>query len=596
MQMPEVSARNDISIFAPRILHDMTQTTEIRDNMSIEWDVPIAMDDGIVLRADVYKPVAPGKYPVIMTYGPYGKGLSFQEGYKTAWDLMAARYPDALEGSSNKYQAWEVPDPEKWVPDGYVCIRVDSRGAGRSPGKIDHFSLRETLDYYQCIEWAGVQPWSNGKVGLNGISYYGANQWLVASMRPPHLAAICPWEGYSDAYRESTFHGGILCSFGKNWQEIQVKTVQHGRGDRGPRSSVTGEFVCGDVNLTEEELEANRGDMSRRAADHRFDDEFFEERRAKLSQLQVPVLSAANWGGQGLHLRGNIEGFLQAGSSKKWLEIHGGEHWTSFYTRYGVGLQKQFFDQYLKGWEERPPVLLHVRHVDRFVERAEHEWPLAGTQWTKLYLDLDGQNLSPEAADGTSTVTFEAMGDGVRFMSAPFEQETEITGPLACKLFVSSTTPDADLFLVVGLYNPEGKEVVFQGALDPHTPVAQGWLRASRRELDPERTLAWRPLHTHRSRQPLEPGNPVELDVEIWPTSIVVPGGWRIGLTVRGKDYEYQGAATHLSNVKFPMKGCGPFLHDDPEDRPPSVFAGRTTLHAGESMSSYLLVPIIPQR
>lgn len=578
----------------------MTQVPEIRDGMAIDWDVPIEMDDGIVLRADVYRPIAPGKYPVIMTYGPYGKGLSFQEGYKTAWDLMAMRYPDALAGSSNLYQAWEVTDPEKWIPDGYVVLRVDSRGAGRSPGVIDHFSEREALDYYQCIEWAGVQPWSNGKVGLNGISYYGANQWVVAGMQPPHLAAICPWEGFSDGYRESTFHGGILCTFGKNWQEIQVKTVQYGRGESAPRSKVTGKLVCGDEALSEAQLRSNRAEISGRSADHRFDDDFYARRRARLDQITVPVLSAANWGGQGLHLRGNVEGFVQAASKQKWLEIHGEEHWTSFYTRYGVSLQKQFFGHYLKGedngWDKRPPVLLNVRHVDRFVERAESEWPLARTQWTRMHLDLERQSLSSEGSEAPAQATFDAMGDGIRFMSAPFERETEITGPLACKLFVSSSTTDADIFLVLGLFDPQDKEVVFQGALDPHTPVAQGWLRASHRELDPARSLPWRPFHAHKRQQPLEPGNPVELDIEIWPTCIVVPAGWRVGLTVRGRDYEYAGAATHLSNVKFPMKGCGPFLHDDPEDRPPSVFAGRTTLHAGRDMAPYLLVPVVPQR
>ena len=162
--------------------------------------------------------------------------------------------PTSPHGSSNNYQNWEVVDPEKWVPDGYVCVRVDSRGAGRSPGYIDHFSPRETKDFYDCIEWAGVQPWSNGKVGLNGISYYGINQWHVASLQPPHLAAMCVWEGAADWYRDMTHHGGILSTFWANWYDMQVKTVQHGLGERGPRSRVTGELVCGDETLPEKQL------------------------------------------------------------------------------------------------------------------------------------------------------------------------------------------------------------------------------------------------------------------------------------------------------------------------------------------------------
>ncbi|HYL89928.1 MAG TPA: CocE/NonD family hydrolase, partial [Burkholderiales bacterium] len=152
------------------------------------------MDDGLVLRADVFRPDE-GKHPVILSYGPYAKGLSFQDGYPSAWQRMAAEHPDVPYGSSNLYQSWEVVDPEKWVPEGYACVRVDSRGAGRSPGCIDIWSLQEALDLAQCVEWAGTQPWSNGKVGLNGISYYAENQWQCAALQPKHLAAICLWEG-----------------------------------------------------------------------------------------------------------------------------------------------------------------------------------------------------------------------------------------------------------------------------------------------------------------------------------------------------------------------------------------------------------------
>src|SRR5471030_2497808 len=163
----------------------MDRQNEISDGMRIDWDVPIAMEDGLVLRADVFRPMEDGKYPVILTYGPYGKGLAFQDLYTTCWDRMVEDHPDVAANSSNKYQNWEVVDVEKWVPEGYVCVRVDSRGCGRSPGYIDLWSPREAQDFYNCIEWAGVQPWSNGKVGLNGISYYAMNQWQVASLKPP---------------------------------------------------------------------------------------------------------------------------------------------------------------------------------------------------------------------------------------------------------------------------------------------------------------------------------------------------------------------------------------------------------------------------
>src|SRR5512136_2703243 len=117
--------------------------SEVRDGMQILWNVPIKMDDGLVLRADVYRPVEDGRYPVILSYGIYAKGLSFQDGYPAQWEKMVADHPEILQGSTNKYQNWEVTDPERWVPHGYGVVRVDSRGAGWSPGFMAPNSPRE---------------------------------------------------------------------------------------------------------------------------------------------------------------------------------------------------------------------------------------------------------------------------------------------------------------------------------------------------------------------------------------------------------------------------------------------------------------------
>ena len=220
--------------------------------MQVEWDVPIEMDDGLVLRADLFRPEGDGRHPVILSYGPYAKGLAFQEGYPDQWERMVSQHPDVAAGSSNRYQNWEVVDPEKWVPDGYVCVRVDSRGAGRSPGRLNPFSPRETSDLAACIEWAAEQPWSSGTVGLGGISYYAMNQWHVAGRRPRGLAAMCAWEGAADWYRDAARHGGILCTFFGNWYEMQVTTVQNGLGSRGPVNPNTGEPACGPETLADE--------------------------------------------------------------------------------------------------------------------------------------------------------------------------------------------------------------------------------------------------------------------------------------------------------------------------------------------------------
>jgi len=576
-----------------------TSRSELRDGMQIDWDIPIVMDDGVVLRADLFRPPE-GRHPAILSYGPYAKGLSFKEGYVSAWDRLTGAHPEVLANSSGRYMNWEVVDPERWVPDGYACLRIDSRGAGRSPGYLDPRSAREIEDIYQAIEWAGVQPWCNGKVGMNGISYYATNQWQVAAKNPPHLAACCVWEGSSDVYREQARHGGILCTFRQHWYDMQVKTVQHGRGERGPSNPLTGDLVCGPETLTDEELAKNRIDVGQAHYEHQLIDEFYQSRQADFSKITVPLMSAGNWGGHGLHLRGNVEGFLQIASEEKWLELHGLEHWTEFYTDYGIDLQKRFFARFLKGdessWKAEPRVRLQVRHLDKFVERHENEWPLARTQWTKLYLDLAQRRLSREpAADGT--LAYDALGEGVTFLSEPLTEETEITGPTGLRIFLSSSTHDADVFAVLRAFSPDGDEVVFQGAIDPHTPLAQGWLRVSHRKRDPARSRPYRPWHPHDALRPLRDGEIADLDIEIWPTCIVLPAGYRIGLSLLGKDYEYSGVSGgRLSNFKNEMRGSGPFLHNDPRDRPPEVFGGKTTLHTTAANPSYVLLPIVPSK
>ena len=578
---------------------DKQYRSEIRDGMRIEWDVPIEMDDGNVLRADVFRPKGKGRYPVIMSHGPYAKGLSFQEGYETAWNIMIDNFPEVAEGTTNKYANWEVVDPEKWVPDGYVVIRVDSRGSGRSPGVVDVRSPRETQDFYNCIEWAGVQPWATGKVGLNGISYYAINQWHVARLQPPHLAAMCVWEGAGDYYRDSNYHGGILSTFVTNWYDKQVESVQHGLGKNGPRSVVHGDLVCGPPTYTRAQLKKNREDLPKELRTRTLDDDWYRGRSADWSKVDVPFLSAGNWGGQGLHPRGNIDGFVNAATQDKWLEMHGREHWTEFYTDYGLDLQKRFFGHFLKGentgWTKQPKVQLNIRHPGEvFVPRAEKEWPLKRTKWTKAYLEPATGALAAKVPAKKQKSTYAGLGDGVTFLMPASETAMEVTGPLAAKLFVSSATKDADLFLVVRLFAPDLKEVTFRGALDPHTPIAQGWLRASHRKLDAKKSRRHKPHHTHDEEQPLKPGQVYELDVEVWPTSIVVPPGYRLGLTVRGTDYVYPGGSGgKLSNMKNEFTGVGPFIHDGRNAR---VYGGNVTIHCGPKHPSHLLLPVIPAR
>lgn len=447
--------------------------TEGGFGMIFEKDVAVEMSDGLWLRVNVFRPAKEGRYPVVMSHGVYAKDVHFNLAFKPQWDNLTKLYPDLCrDGSSGRFLRWEVPDPERWVPDGFIIVVADARGTGKSPGYLDPRSPRENQDYYDLIEWAGAQPWSNGKVGLLGISYLAINQWSVAALNPPHLAAICPWEGFWDHYRDNSHHGGILSSsFMKGWWPRQVLSNQHGNGKTHYVDADTGERNTGPA-LSEAMLVANRTDHVGAHLRHNLDDAWHRGRTPDLKKIKVPILSAGNWCGPGVHLRGNVGGFVEAGSKEKWLSMHIGTHYESFYLPSYVAMQKRFFNRYLRdeqnGWDKEPPLRLEIRQVDgKAVVRKEHEWPLKRTQWTKFFLDAGDKSVGPKSPAKEARATYAALGEGVSFSTAPFEQDTEITGYVTARLTIASSTTDMDIFATLRAFDPAGKEVIFVGAHEP---------------------------------------------------------------------------------------------------------------------------------
>ena len=572
---------------------DSMRKSVIQDGMCIEWDVPVPMRDGIILRADVYRPVGSGKYPALLFHGPYGKNLHFKDGYTANWNILKAKYPEIFRGTSGKYMNWETADPEKWVPHGYAIVRIDSRGAARSPGFLDLRGPDEIQDYYECIEFFAQQPWCNGNIGLSGISYYAISQWAVAALNPPHLKAICPFEGCFDTYRDNTRHGGIFHDFRSVWYPLQVKSVQHGQGKNGRTSSMNGVLVSGPETLPESVLEQNRIDATTLPTEHEMLDDSYLRTTPDITQVRVPVLSCANWGGNGLHLRGNIEGYKRCSSKQKWLEIHGREHFCEYYTDYGVSLQKRFFDYFLKGegnWEQ-PPVSMQIKHTDgSFTAQTAAAWPIPDTKWTKYYLQFQDGGFGTQQPESGSA-TFQAEMGSLSFFTEPLEEAVQITGPAAAKLFLSSTTEDADLYLIFRVLDPEGRDVTTVAANVQEGNLGTGWLRASHRKLDPEKSTFYQPWHTHDEKQPLVPGEIYELDVEIWPLCMTVPAGYRFGFTISGRDFPlpYDGN----SDPEHP-RGHAIYTHRvqyqyDTE----RVYSGDITLYAQGNKACYITMPII---
>ncbi|CAN0348344.1 unnamed protein product, partial [Phaeothamnion confervicola] len=326
-----------------------------------ERDVDVTMRDGARLKADVFRPSGTQKVPAILNLGPYQKDK--------LWTV-----PPNLDERQNEWMNWETVNPGWWVPRGYAAVRVDGRGSGRSPGQCEPWSFAEAVDFYDAIEWAAAQPWCNGNVGLSGISYFAINQWFVANLQPPSLKAIIPWEGFADMYRDALYHGGILNVFMTNWFTAHLLHHKLGRASQHLPDGWAHNTLYFWLH-------------------NNLDSGAFKGVQAQWERITVPLLSAGNWTGFGLHMRGNTEGFMRAASKDKKLRMQTGSHVHPFYTEDGRRDQIRFFDHWLKGIDngvmDEPPVKLAIRRGgDRFEWRHENEWPIARTQWTKLYFDL----------------------------------------------------------------------------------------------------------------------------------------------------------------------------------------------------------------
>ncbi|MES0179060.1 CocE/NonD family hydrolase [Mesorhizobium sp. M0025] len=567
--------------------------------MLFDHDVPVTMTDGLQLRVNIYRPEKPGHYPVLMLMGPYGKDTSMADApaYKTSWAKLIAKYPDLCKTSSCRYIRFEAPDPERWVANGYIVIHADVRGAGASPGVLDPFSPRETQDYATLITWAAHQPWSPGKVGLLGTSFQAINQYQVAALKPEGLAAILPWEGAYDQYREIAYYGGILNVAWEYWWTHQVVTNQNGNADTPLVDSINGDKDTG-APLSPDVLKQNRVDPVEAVARHPFDDAYYRQRTPDGSRITVPLLDVANW------TDWSTAGYLAAASKQKWLRIQTGDHMTPFYSEESLALQKRFFDHFLKGvnngWEKEPRVAVQVRRPDGAAWRSASAWPLPGTQWQRWYLDAANDTMSPApAAAAPAEKSYPGLGDGLTFTTAPFVEETEFTGPIGVRLWVSSSTADMDIFAAVRLIDPEGRDVTFMGNSDPNVPLGLGYLRVSHRAVDPARSTEYAPVHPHLTLEPMTPGQLYPVDVEFTePTSIVIARGYRLALTVQGKDFGYGPGANIVRAKDYDLpnsNNSGLFFAAHP-NRDPVLYGGTDTVATGGDHASYLLLPHIAAR
>jgi hypothetical protein len=548
----------------------------------VEKDVRIPMRDGAVLFADVFRPDGGSeRFPAVMNISVYQKDKLWVP-------------PADLEEGPNPYMNWEAPNPLWWCPRGYALVRVDARGSGKSPGQSEPSSYQEALDFHDAIEWIAKRPWCSGKIGTLGISYHASSQWRVAGLQPPSLKAIFPWEGRADQYRDQAYHGGIFAlGFLSTWHATQTANHLLGR----PRAYNPDAF---------------HNDLLWQYMRNDLDSAYWRMCSARWDRVTVPLYSAGNWGGYAMHLRGNTEAFMCAASANKKLRIHVGTHFHPFHSEEGRMDQLRWFDHWLKGLGtgimDEPPVKLAIRMGGGAFEwRHENEWPIARTRWTKLYLQPEREpSADPAAVEGklaltppqdVSSLSYSASGvtragvasasalalahgstgrTGVSFATAPLPQDTEITGPIVLVVWVSSTSEDMDILVTLRNIGRDGKDLFEIGQHGQPVPLTMGWLRASHRKLDSQRSLPYRPFHAHDERWWLKPGEPVECRVEVWPTSIVLQQGHRLRIDIQPRD----------------GIGAAPYTHYHADYNA----GAENTLYAGGDMASYLLLPIIPPK
>ena len=512
----------------------------------IERNLVVPLRDGTRIYIDLHRPAQISNgLPLLLAWSPYGKHGRTNQVF---WPASGVD-PSWL----SPLTAFEAPDPVFWGSQGFAVAYADPRGAWLSEGDFHHNGLIEAQDCYDTIQWLAAQPWSNGKVGMTGVSYLACIQYLVAPLKPPALAAINPWEGFSDWYREFAYHGGI--------PETGFT----------PRASDNIRFSLGRTEDTWANVRA-----------HPLWDAFWASKELALDAIETPAYVVASWADQGLHTRGTLEAFKRMRSRDKWLEVHGQKKWAHYYRPESRARQRDFFAHYLlqrstvvPAW---PKVRLEIRErAAAAVERLADAWPLPQTRYQPLWLDARSGLLGPQRVPAPDCVRYDARQGRATF-DHTFAQATELTGHSKLRLWIQAEgSDDMDLFVALQKLDVERREVgmtfyAFYG----NGPVALGWLRASHRALDPVRSTDWQPFHPHDAEQRLGAASIVPLDIEIWPSATRFAAGETLRVVVQGSDV-YQDALPRLPFAR----------HEETRN------SGTHILWTGGEYDSHLLVPVV---
>lgn len=523
-------------------------------DIHIDRDVSVATRDGTVLRINVFRDRDDVARPVILSIHPYGKdNLPTRRGRNSTFSVQyrAIRQPQPVTFST--LTGWEAPDPAWWTGHGFTVVNADSRGCGHSEGTGKLLSAQEADDTYDLVQWLAEQPWCDGRVVMLGVSYLAISQYAVAALQPPALRAICPWEGFTDAYRDLMFPGGVReTGFSRLWSRNL---------SRSTRQSY---------------------DFAAMQGDHPLRDEFWRSLVPDLSAIKVPMLLCGSFSDNSLHSRGTMRAFTHTGSGHARLYTHRGGKWTTFYSDAALAEQLKFFRDVLDGAPGSRSVRLEVREDRDTITavRDEADWPLARTRWRPLYLGghlATAKTLAADAPTKAGRVTFQTRSRAAAF-TWTVPADIELTGPMAARLWVElNGCDDANLFVGVEKWR-DGRFVGFEGSYGyGRDRVTTGWQRVSLRALDHNLSEPWEPVAACTEPQPVCTGEVVAVDVALGPSATLFRAGEQLRLVIGGRW----------------LCPRNPFTGQFPAGYANSP-RGRVTLHWGPRYDAHLLIPEIP--